>query len=282
MIAEKKRQNIPHLSDMPAQDFITWLRSMDGKDFKPKIHHKIDGFFGRFGKDSDGQFFYQLARTPVLRDPQEVLWYALSREYIGEQLVRASKITQMMIMLRDSEIVKTMIDGSAIECDFLFKPMAEKLDENFKFVSIPYFESTCKTDLTIFAHSWTSAEDTSIHIDLDMRQFLHADSNVRVIPSEIKLENPIDISEFTQLASSLPTSDIRVLKSLNHFDRARKIQIRDWVNSIQTAFTDKILNEPQLIEKSNELGPFREGYVLHINSKQFKVVTPHYKVLRLQ
>lgn len=272
--ATSRRRDIPHLRNMSDYEFAYWLYYKLPPCWEPRVHAKLDGFYGRIGRDWDGNFFFQTARSPVLRDPQEILWFALSKDYIGEALVRASHMAAMFAYIRDSDLIREMPKDTVYECEFFYRPLAvNQDDETITFVTVPYAQEAFKLPLTIYVHRIADATD---NVELD-NEPLTISVDIDVRSSRLNVA-PLPMVGFIEYVHQIPVEEILLLRSQKQADRARKLELKQEFAGLREELGRFIMKTPYICHLN--LGPVEEGLVVHINTKQFKIVSLDYQRLR--
>lgn len=272
MIQSVKRKNIPHLADMNDYEFVYWLYNIVDK-WKPRVHIKLDGFFGRFGRDPEGNFFFQTARSDVLYDPKEVIWHALKNDYHGEQLVRAKHICEMFTKIQNS-INDMMPPDTVYECEFFYKPLSQIEGDKITFVTIPYDLKNFPTDLTIYIHKASKCdgrgEFTCPAIEVEKDGITYRSSMLHTWF--------IDMTQYRNYMREMSQDEILSLRSLKHRDREMKRKVREEIANVKEHLIRYLLSHDKI--RKPDMGEIYEGLVVHINTKQFKVVTREYRRLR--
>lgn len=272
-IVSIKRKDIPHLRDMNDYEFMYWLIHEDPL-WTPRVHQKLDGFFGRFGKDSNGDFFFQTARSDVLRDPIAVIWYALDRGYTGVDLVRAKHIAEMYNMIRSSRALESMSKGTAVSCEFFYKPMATRNEDGtLTFVNVSYFEDAFDKDLTIYVHSVTDLAGNEVHTPFP---FIEQD-DIKIHSSRLNLSAPVDLSWLKAYANQWEVADLMMLSSRKQIDRARKLELKGIVSEFKEELRSTLLKSESI--QQLPITNTHEGLVFHINEKQYKVINESFRSL---
>lgn len=264
-----KRKDIPHLHQMNDYEFIYWLLNEDTY-WTPRAHMKLDGAFIRFGKDSNGDFFFQTARSDVLFDPQQVVWHSLSKGYTGESLDRASKISAMFKTIVDSQMFVDLPKDISLECEMFYVPLAEDDGKNYTFVTLPYSKKYFTQDLTLYVHRISTAstgEETEIQLP---------DADIPLRKSRFPQLTALNLSHYQEYVSLIGQERIMSLNSRKHADRKMKLQTKELVATLKAALSKYILS----MYPQKTLGAYTEGVVLHINNKQFKVISDDYWRIR--
>lgn len=268
-----KRKNLPHLRDMHNYDFAHWVLNVPD-DWYPRVHLKLDGFVGRFGRDWDGEFFFQTARSDILRDPSSIIMYALDRGYVGEDLVRANDMAAMFTLIRDSKMFASVMRGEVVTGEFFFKDMATYDEEydTLQFVTIPYAAEFFTTPLTIFIHTVTDFQGAEI------TPRIVSDDQIQVYSSRLLLQESINMRRFKKYIELIPYDQLMSLRSLKHKDRELKAAVGKEIEVVKDFLGNYLLNTQSIIRP--DMGETFEGLVFHINSKQFKVVTSAFSDFR--
>lgn len=270
-VTATKRKDIPHLRDMNDYEFAYWLHTRTG-EWHPCVHLKLDGFFGKIGKDKEGKFFFQTARSGILRSPSEIVWHALNRGYEGEHLVRAKNMCEMFIRIENSSLVREMPEDTMYECEFFYKPMAQIEGDKITFVSVPYALDFFTSDLTIFVHKGSAASgDDEFRLRFKQHTF---SGNINMLPSELELKGTIDLQPYINAVRLFPDHDILTLRSKSYTDRATKLHMKGEMMKLKESLTSYLVNHPNVVIP--HMGDYHEGLVYHINNKQYKVITHDY------
>ena len=276
-VAEQKRKNMKHLSEMNDYDFCMWMLYDAGKTGNYlDLSWKLDGFFLRFGKDEEGNPWFQTARSPVLYDPMAVIWHALSRGYDHQAMGRAEVYFHLIKQIWESKIMDEIEDDSCFACEVFDKSMAkhDKEKGTLTFVNIPYDDKFFTTDVTLFIYQLQVASTGQTWID-GYTGDLKLDENIRTLGSKFRVD--LDYEYFRTAVQSFG-SNLLVLKSLKHKDRDLKLALKEKVAILKQQFSAYVLSKAK---EKHEMGENFEGVVFKVNNTEYKITTDYFKLLLL-
>ena len=214
-----------HLHSIHDKDFCEWITFYNSTE-QLELSWKLDGFFLRFGKDSQGKFWFQTSRSPVMNDPMDVIWYALSKGYDNLRMSRAENYFHLLKKIEESELLKLLPFDSGLECE-IFDKAGSFLEETTglrRFVNIPYDAEFFKTDITIFVYRMVTAQTGDVWVD----GFPHNAGLGRGIFGT-RFELDVDFSYFQNVVHTFSPSEIKSLSSLRHADRHLKVTTKEKV-----------------------------------------------------
>jgi len=277
-VAPKKRKNMKHLHEMNDYEFCRWIQARGASDETinkvERINWKLDGFFLRFGKDAEGQPWFQTARSNVLYSPGEVIWYAMRNGYDHDKFTRAEKYYHLIKDIWESRMFSKMGNNVGMEVEVFDRSMAtDNGDGTITFVNIPYSADFFYRPVTLFLYRVIeSSSGETIADNYAMRNSFDEDLGLYGSASFIEL----DYSYFKEAVDSLTEDGIKSLKSLRHADRALKMLVREKVAEIKKQLRAYVLKQS---ENKNMLGDKFEGVVLKVNNTEYKIVTDDFKEL---
>ena len=144
------RKGMPHLRDLKPIDLLDLIDEIhDGNgSFKLQnipLNVKVDGFGGRFGKNSEGKPFMGTSRTEPRYEPGFVAYHQKKGTQDPDILGRAKLFDDLFgemmsaIKLVDSKLGGKFLVNKQVTCEVLFLPFATETPEGkLKFVGIQY------------------------------------------------------------------------------------------------------------------------------------------------
>lgn len=281
IVAPVKRVDMKHLHEMNNIKFCEMIKG-SGDYLDAHITMKLDGFMLRFGKDADGLFFMQTARSPVLRRSDEILWFALMRDYRGEALERAHKFAHLFEVLKNSDFIANLPKDTAITCECFMKDLAEynEVSHTYRYVTIPYDAEMMQAPYIMYVYDVYSAREPETKKYAEVG----ADENIEFRTPFLQWTDPcgLFIGDYHEAISGLSKDDLFSLTTRTHAWRERKRKVSDFLQDIKGDMAKRILDEKTTTEETRGMGRFFEGIVLHINNEQYKVITPEYTLMRVQ
>jgi len=287
------RKGMPHLRDLKPADFLDLvdeLRSEGGR-FKLQnipLNVKVDGFGGRFGKDSQGRPFMGTSRTePKYKagfldyhkekgttDP-EILGRAANFDKLFEEMMNAIKIV-------DSKLGPDFLTDKQVTCEVLFLPFATQTEEGkLKFVGIEYDQLPQGVDLVLVPYRIVEASTGKDLPDEAAQQLanLGQHGSVMFMSNRLIQKDGLDVTEIINPLDNLEELKKIVSDTAGKRDRA-SLELRREVEAklkpVQIALEKAIDEDPNIIGK-DKLGQDYEGIVINSRLGPIKVTSQRQK-----
>lgn len=279
LVVPVKRVDMKHLHAMNNVQFVELVKG-NGDYLEAPITMKLDGFLVRFGKDKDGVFFMQTARSPVLRRSDEILWFALMRDYRGEALERSHKFAHLFEVLKDSAFFHSMAKDTAVTCECFMRSLAEynEASHTLKYVTIPYDASKMGSEYIFYVYDVYAASNPEEKKYAEVS----TDDHIEFRSPFLQWKDPLGlfVGDIFDAISMFTKDDLFSLTSRTHAWRERKLAVQSVLQDLKGELARRILDVETTTEETRGLGRYFEGIVLHINNEQYKVITPEYTLMR--
>lgn len=285
-VSTTKRQGIQHLSDMDPVVFVNWLRSVKDQAFgflkNIKAVSKLDGLGARFGKDKDGNVFFEGSRTGPVFDVGAFSAYARNRSGDVEIITRATHYDDILSIFKKASFMSIVPTNVKIVCEIFYNPMAQYTKDGIIFVTIEYDKNRLGKLMTICPYSVLDATTGQIHPDskaILSNLYRMSSSEIRILNPDLKF-GQIEISGFIDKLSTISDKTLEIIKSRNAADREQKQSLLNLIQKVKDDLSDYILQHPG-IEGKFMLGDNIEGIVLHLPDKEggispYKIITKEF------
>jgi hypothetical protein len=279
-VVQTKRTNMEHLQKMKPLEFIDLIKSFKragGKISGVEVRVKVDGLGARFGKDANGQFFFESSRSGPIFDSGSFKKFTAAKTTDVISLERADHYDTLFDLLKTSTFVKAMPSDTKVMCEILYNPMANIEKDGITFVTIKYDKSKLGTTMTIVPYSVLDSQGLP-HKESDtiISDLLNASTPEIKIMSNRVNDADIDISGHLQILDVLDAESLRVLKSLKRDDQPLKKLVLDLIQTAKEKIADYVLNHPTILDK-DKFGEEIEGLVLGFKDRTLKVTTDKFK-----
>ena len=258
-IVTTKRKGIEHFEKMKPALFQSWLQTVKeeagGILSGYKTVMKVDGLSARFGKDEDGNVFFEGARTGPIFDDRSFSNFVLKKNFFAPQhvLQRAYHYDDMLRVFKTRRFMRVVPPGAKVICEVLYSPLATIYPDGMVFVHVKYDKTKLGSLMTILPYGVIDAYTGEPHeLEVTILDDLYNESTFEIMLSSPNLKmNEIDINYFIDLSSS---KDIEKVKK----DLAQFLLAHDG------------------IEGKYRLGNEIEGIVIHID-KPYKITTNEFR-----
>ena len=284
-VKSSTRQGIQHLQKMNDLEFIELIKKiksyMHGKLGNVKMSLKIDGLGARFGKDANGQPFFESSHSgPIFRGGM-FSQHAASKGLTGDRLDRAKHYDDIFDLITGSKFIRMLPNDTKIVCELLYNPMAEITDNGLKFVTVSYDRSALGDPMSIVPITAQIASTGEPHPQSDeiIEKLLQMgqENGIKIIDSNLTVSGDIDINAVIDPIMSLNDRSIEILQSRKKIDAAEKTQIKALIQTVKEELANFILTNPN-ISGLDRLGKDIEGIVISgSDMPTLKVTTPDFK-----
>lgn len=286
-VIKSKRQGITHLQQMKPEEFILWMRTvkseLKGVLKNIKCVSKIDGMAARFGKDLNGNVFFENSGSGPVFNGGEFVAFARSRDDVA-MMVRAEHYENILEILKKSEFIKEVPNGSKIICEIFYNPMAfQETETGLKMITITYDKKKLGSLITIMPYTIINAstgQDLPNKDDVLNALYKKSTDKIKIIDPNLNFTE-IDVKSFADAASAFSDESLAIIKSRKAADKIAKQNLLNALQKIKDDLADYLLAHPG-IEGKFKLGPEIEGIVLHLpdremGTKPYKITTQAFK-----
>ena len=294
-VTAQLRKGMPHLRDLKPADFLDLLDEIHDGNGQFKLQNiplnvKVDGFGGRFGKNSEGKPFMGTSRTEPKYKAGFVKYHQEKGTEDPEILARAANFDKLFdqnmaaIKMIDSKLGSDFLVDKQVTCEVLFLPFATQTDEGkLKFVGIEYDQLPSGVDLVLVPYRIVKAstgEDLPNGDEL-VKQIteIGRSGNVMFMSNRLVQKDGLDVTQIIN-----PLDNIEELKQIvsgvaGKRDRA-SLELRREVEAklkpVQIALEKAIDEDPNIVGK-DMLGKDYEGIVINSRLGPIKVTSQRQK-----
>jgi hypothetical protein len=282
------RKGMPHLRDLKPIDLLDLIDEIhDGNgSFKLQnipLNVKVDGFGGRFGKNSEGKPFMGTSRTEPRYEPGFMAYHQKKGTQDPDILGRAKLFDDLFgemmnaIKLVDSKLGPKFLVNKQVTCEVLFLPFATETPEGkLKFVGIQYDKLPDGVQLALVPFAVVDA-DSGNDIDNSSEVIkkltgLGRQGSVMFIDNSLTQNDALDVTAIVP-----PLENIEQIKSLLSSGKlAQKREAKELLAPVALALEKAIINDPNIVGK-DMLGKDYEGIVLNTRLGPVKVTSAEQK-----
>jgi hypothetical protein len=305
-VVATKREGMPHLwqadpkkPQMKDLDFLDLLDELKDK-LTGKVNFdnitmnvKVDGFGGRFGQDSAGNFYFESSSSKPIFTPTGFSEFNKERTK-GMDPKRAEEFMDRGFGYdRIWEITKELADqidarypgllkDTKIKVECLFKPFAkEQEDGRLVFVGIAYDNFPKGTELVLAPYQVLQGSTGQAHPDedkiLSAIKSLGQVDEVKIIDNALQVKKGIDVEAIIDPLKSI--EGLRdILTSRKQSDREEKERVRKIIYDIRGDLSAFIADHPNIVGK-DILGKDYEGIVINAPGGPVKITSPEQKAV---
>ena len=282
------RKGMPHLRDLKPIDLLDLIDEIHDGNGRFKLQNiplnvKVDGFGGRFGKNSDGKPFMGTSRTEPRYEPGFVAYHQKKGTQDPDILGRAKLFDDLFgemmnaIKLVDSKLGGKFLVNKQVTCEVLFLPFATETPEGkLKFVGIQYDKLPDGVQLALVPFAVVDA-DSGNDIDNSSEVIkkltgLGRQGSVMFIDNSLTQNDALDVTAIVP-----PLENIEQIKSLLSSGKlAQKREAKELLTPVALALEKAIINDPNIVGK-DMLGKDYEGIVLNTRLGPVKVTSAEQK-----
>jgi len=285
------RKNMPHLKDLKPIDFLDLLDELHqgNGQFKLKnipLNVKVDGFGGRFGKNSDGKPFMATSRTEPRYQAGFVDYHqkkgTTDPEILGRAQLFDDLFAEMMsaVQLVDSKLGPDFLINKQVTCEVLYLPFATETPEGrLKFVGIHYDKLPQGVQLALVPFRVTDAttgedlpESNKIVKELTS---VGRQGSVMFIDNSLTQNEELDVTEIINVLDNIEELKQIVSDTAGKRDRASldlRRQVEEKLQPVKVELEKAIINDPNIIGK-DLLGKDYEGIVINSRLGPIKITS---------
>ena len=282
------RKGMPHLRDLKPIDLLDLIDEIhDGNgSFKLQnipLNVKVDGFGGRFGKNSEGKPFMGTSRTEPRYEPGFMAYHQKKGTQDPDILGRAKLFDDLFgemmnaIKLVDSKLGGKFLINKQVTCEVLFLPFATETPEGkLKFVGIQYDKLPDGIQLALVPFAVVDADSgndipNSSEV-IKKLTGLGRQGSVMFIDNSLTQNDALDVTAIVP-----PLENIEQIKSLLSSGKlAQKREAKELLAPVALALEKAIINDPNIVGK-DMLGKDYEGIVLNTRLGPVKVTSAEQK-----
>lgn len=282
------RKGMPHLRDLKPADLLDLLDEIhDGNgNFKLQnipLNVKVDGFGGRFGKNTEGKPFMGTSRT----EPRYAAGFAkyhqekgtTDPDILGRAQLFDNLFNEMMkaIAQVDSKLGADFLVNKQVTCEVLYMPFATETPEGrLKFVGIQYDKLPEGVQLALVPFRVVEA-DTGEDLP-DSAKVIKQLTSIGQVGSTMFIDNSLTQNDALDVTAIVPPLDnIEQLKALLASNKlAARREVKDALTPVALALEKAIISDPNIIGK-DMLGQDYEGIVLNTRLGPVKVTSAEQK-----
>ena len=282
------RKGMPHLRDLKPIDLLDLIDEIhDGNgNFKLQnipLNVKVDGFGGRFGKNSEGKPFMGTSRTEPRYQASFVDYHQKKGTQDPDILGRAQLFDDLFgemmnaIKLVDSKLGSKFLVNKQVTCEVLFLPFATETPEGkLKFVGIQYDKLPDGVQLALVPFAVVDADSgndipNSSEV-IKKLTGLGRQGSVMFIDNSLTQNDALDVTAIVP-----PLENIEQIKSLLSSGKlAQKREAKELLAPVALALEKAIINDPNIVGK-DMLGKDYEGIVLNTRLGPVKVTSAEQK-----
>lgn len=281
-VIASKRKSLVHLQQMKPLEFIEWAKGIHQdtcgilKDLNVTL--KVDGLGARFGKDSEGQFFFEGSRTGPIFKEKAFSAHAEGKGASEEVQVRAGHYDDMFDLLKSAKVTKAIPANAKVVCEIFYNPLGSHNAGSSVFVSIKYDTNKLGKIMTIVPITVVNASTGDDHEDKSVimkKLYSASDDLIKVVDPSLK-SKAIDIKAQIRDVVKYGEAEIDLLQSRKAADKPGKEALIGALQTAKDKLAQYLLDHPA-IEGKNKLGKDIEGLVMHVNGSPVKVTTQDFK-----
>ena len=285
------RKSMPHLKDLKPIDFLDLLDELDQGDGKFKLKNiplnvKVDGFGGRFGKNSEGKPFMATSRTEPRYQAGFVDYHqkkgTTDPEILGRAQLFDDLFSEMMtaVEMVDNKLGPDFLVNKQVTCEVLYLPFATETPEGkLKFVGIQYDKLPQGVELALVPFRVTDA--TTGEDIPDSNKAVKAltgvgrQGSVMFIDNSLTQNDELDVTEIINVLDNIEELKQIVSDTAGKRDRASldlRRQVEEKLQPVKVELEKAIINDPNIIGK-DLLGKDYEGIVINSRLGPIKITS---------
>jgi len=278
------RKGMPHLRDLKPMDLLDLLDEIhDGNgNFKLQnipLNVKVDGFGGRFGKNSDGKPFMGTSRTPPRYEATFLKYHqekgTQDPDILGRAKMFDDLFNEMMkaVELVDSKLGQDFLVNKQVTCEVLFLPFATETPEGkLRFVGIEYDRLPDGIQLALVPFHVSDASTGEAlpdsHQVVKKLTGLGQQGSVMFINNSLTQSQALDVTAIVP-----PMENIEQIKAmLSSGKLSLKREAKEILQPIALELEKAIINDPNILGK-DLLGQDYEGIVINSRLGPIKVTS---------
>ena len=291
------RKGMPHLRDLKPADFLDLVDEMQDEGGRFKLQNiplnvKIDGFGGRFGKNSDGQPFMGTSRTEPRYEAGFVAYHQKKGTTDPEILGRAANFDKLFneimnaIKAVDARLGADFLVDKQVTCEVLFLPFATQTEEGrLKFVGIEYDQLPEGVDLVLVPFRVVKASTGEDLPDADkivnaLTELGH-NGSVAFMSNKLAQKEALDVTEIINVLDNIDELKSIVSSTAGKRDKASlqlRREVEEKLKPVQIELERAIDEDPNIVGK-DLLGQDYEGIVINSRLGPVKVTSQKQKDL---
>ena len=288
-IKASRRKGVVHMEKMKDIDFLDLLGELkDTNSSQFQLQNipmtvKVDGLGLRIGKDANGQPFFESSSSGPIQQQGAFSAFAQAKGFTDPvQIERACHYDNLynqvirIVAYIDSQLGPEFLKDTKVHCEGLYVPMATRIGNKLKFVSVGYNRLPKDVKLGIvplFVEVASTGEShpNNNEIKFQLNQLGTFDDTM-FIDNTIVCDTSIDLSN---IVSAL--GDINALRDLIVSNkRAAKQEAKLIIQPVKDQLAKFIVNHRNVIGK-DRLGKDFEGIILYTGKGPIKITSPYFK-----
>jgi hypothetical protein len=289
------RKGMPHLRDLKPADFLDLIDELKDTSGRFKLQNiplnvKVDGFGGRFGKNSEGRPFMGTSRTEPRYEPGFLKYHQEKGTTDPDILNRAKTFDDLFeemmnaVQVVDNSLGADFLIDKQVTCEVLFLPFATQTEEGkLKFVGIEYDQLPKGVNLVLVPFRVVQASTGEDLPDsekiIKSLTDLGQNGSVMFLSNRLVQKQGLDVTEIIN-----PLDNIEELKSIvsstaGKRDRASlqlRKEVEEKLKPVQIALEKAIDEDPNIVGK-DMLGQDYEGIVINSRLGPIKVTSQRQK-----
>ena len=282
------RKGMPHLRDLKPIDLLDLIDEIHDGNGRFKLQNiplnvKVDGFGGRFGKNSEGKPFMGTSRTEPRYQASFVKYHqekgTTDPTILGRAQMFDNLFSEMMkaVQLVDSKLGPKFLINKQVTCEVLFLPFATETPEGkLKFVGIQYDKLPEGVELALVPFAVVDA-DTGDSVP-NSNEFIKKLTGLGRQGSVMFIDNSLTQNDALDVTAIVPPlENIEQIKSLLSSGKlAQKREAKELLAPVALALEKAIISDPNIVGK-DMLGKDYEGIVLNTRLGPVKVTSAEQK-----
>jgi len=296
-VASSKRKGVVHLEKMKDLDFLEFVEEIENKQGEGfdlaniKMTVKVDGLGGRFGKDLNGEPFFESSRSGPIKTAGAFSKHMQDQGVDDpEKLARAEKYDSLfddvmeLIDDIDRELGEDFLDNVKVHCEILYTPMAtETAEGKLRYVSMEYDKLPDGVELAVIPLFLEKADTGDDHPDNEEIKQKLAElgrlGDAQFIDNSLIQQDSMDVTMILE-----PLENIDELKSIVQSrkrkgpEAEKKQEMQAILSNIKQQIAKEVIENPNIVGKY-KLGDDYEGVILYTEKGPIKVTSPKFKEL---
>lgn len=285
-IKTTKRQGVPHLEKMKDEDFIKFIMKvrdeLKGKLTGIPIILKIDGVTARWGKDEEGNRFYEKPKIskPIYQSGAH-LAHAKEQGENEKLKMRAKLNDEILEVFKTADFMEAIPNDAKMTGEILYNPLSEMRDDGkLVFKKVAYDKDKLGSLISIIPVGVvvsSTGEEHPREQEIIEETFKYSNDRIKIIDQRIDTGDNIDINGIIEPLKTLDEDAIRLLKSRKKADKAEKESLKELIQQVKEELSDFLMNNSDKIKNVEKLGKEKEGLIFDFDGQLVKVTSPEFR-----
>lgn len=284
-VVPTKRVGIQHFQNMKNDEFLEFGRDLlkysGGKLKNIKISLKVDGSAGRFGKDTNGKFFFETSYSgPIQKRNAFEEYHKIKGTTDLLAIQRGVHWDKIYDILSGSKFMNAIPKNTKVVCELLYNPMATETEEGLSFIKIPYDKSKLGSLMTIVIIDVLYADKNEEREDgdeIEKALLKYSNTEIKIVSGKLGSYS-FDLKGALEPLEMFTDEMMSIMKSRKKVDATLKAEYNAIFQIIKDEVATLIIKNPKILN-TDKLGKKYEGLVFQIGGKVFKITTDDYKDL---